>query len=117
VPFLKTVYSAVQDLIQYFNQGSDDSAGIVVAVSPPDFGGQFIGLVTKTDVHKLAPGHFKEDLVAVFIPMSYALGGYTIFVPRKWVKHLDMTVDKAMRSALTAWMERKETPKSPSEQS
>jgi uncharacterized membrane protein len=32
------------------------------------------------------------------------IGGYTVFVPREWVQVLDMSVEEAMRSSLTAWM-------------
>jgi uncharacterized membrane protein len=42
--------------------------------------------------------------VAVYLPMGYMIGGYTVFVPRSWVQVLDMSVEEAMRSSLIAWM-------------
>jgi uncharacterized membrane protein len=45
-----------------------------------------------------------SDQVAVYLPMGYMIGGYTIFVPRSWTEPIDMTVEEAMRSSLIAWM-------------
>jgi uncharacterized membrane protein len=36
--------------------------------------------------------------------MGYMIGGYTVFVPRDWVRTLDMPVEEAMRASLFAWM-------------
>jgi uncharacterized membrane protein len=44
------------------------------------------------------------DRVAVYLPMGYMIGGYTVFVPRSWVTPISMTVEEAMRSSLFAWM-------------
>ena len=44
------------------------------------------------------------DQVAVYLPMGYMIGGYTVFVPRSWVTPVDMSVEEAMRSSLIAWM-------------
>ena len=42
-----------------------------------------------------------EDLVAVYLPMSYQIGGYTIYLPRSRVIETDLTVEQAMRIVLT----------------
>jgi uncharacterized membrane protein len=34
--------------------------------------------------------------------MSYAFGGYTVYLPRDHVEHLDISVEDAMRLAITA---------------
>ncbi len=41
-------------------------------------------------------------LVAVYMPFSYALGGYTVLMPRDRVEACDLSVEEAMRFALTA---------------
>jgi uncharacterized membrane protein len=40
--------------------------------------------------------------VTVYFPMSYAFGGYTIYLPRDRVEPLDISVEDAMRLAITA---------------
>ena len=42
--------------------------------------------------------------MAVYLPMGYMIGGYTVFVPRSWTTPIDMTVEEAMRFALIAFM-------------
>jgi uncharacterized membrane protein len=45
-----------------------------------------------------------DDLIGVYLPMSYMIGGFTIYLPRKQVKTVDISVEKAMRVTLTAGM-------------
>jgi len=35
--------------------------------------------------------------VAVYLPMGYMIGGYTVFVPADWVQPIAMSVEEAMR--------------------
>jgi uncharacterized membrane protein len=46
--------------------------------------------------------HGGHDWVTVYFPMSYAFGGYTVYVPRSQVQALDISVEDAMRLAITA---------------
>jgi uncharacterized membrane protein len=48
----------------------------------------------------------EEDCVAVYLPMSYQIGGYTVFVPRKLLTPLDMSLEEAMRFVVTAGVSR-----------
>ena len=41
-----------------------------------------------------------DDMVAVYLPMSYMVGGYTIFLPRELVETTALTVEEGMRIAL-----------------
>ena len=36
----------------------------------------------------------------VYLPMSYMVGGYTVFLPRKLVEPTSLTVEEGMRIAL-----------------
>ncbi len=45
-----------------------------------------------------------EDGVAVYLPMSYQVGGFTLFMPRSKLQPVDIPVDEALRFALTAGM-------------
>jgi uncharacterized membrane protein len=51
--------------------------------------------------------------VAVYLPMGYMIGGYTVFVPRDWIQPINMSVEEAMRSTLFAWMSTADTSASP----
>ena len=64
-----------------------------------------VGLVTRQAMHGLPRGLGDlSDRVAVYLPMGYMIGGYTVFVPRSWTTPIDMSVEEAMRSALIAFM-------------
>ena len=62
------------------------------------------GFVTRRDFSALPPNLGDEHTIAVYLPMSYQVGGYTLMLPRDAVEPLDMSVDEAMRYALTAGM-------------
>lgn len=106
IPLIKTVYSAVEDMMYYFSNEKNRNQGRVVIVRLPDSQIQVIGLLTRESLSELNVSSLNDEMVAVFIPMSYALGGYTIFVPRSSVEVTDLKVDFAMKSALTAWMKK-----------
>src|ERR1700729_3473885 len=61
-----------------------------------------IGFVTREDVPTVLLAHGGQDWVTVYFPMSYAFGGYTIYLPRDRVQPLDISVEDAMRLAITA---------------
>jgi uncharacterized membrane protein len=63
-----------------------------------------VGLVTRQSFGDLPGALGTLDQVAVYLPMGYMIGGYTVFVPREWITPIDMSVEEAMRSSLIAWM-------------
>ena len=104
VPIVKSIYSAVKNLADYFSPDGDHTSRQVVLVRVPALNVQMIGFLTRPDLKGLPQDDEKTDRVAVYFPMSYQIGGYTAFVPKAWVTKLDIPVEVAMRSALTAWM-------------
>ena len=103
VPLVRSVYSAFKDLMHYFGKDGARESSVVV-ITPPGLDVQIVGLLTRDNLDDLPEPIDRKAKVAVFIPMSYALGGYTVFVPRAWIRKTDMRVEVAMRSALTAWI-------------
>ena len=102
IPVVKTVYLAIRDFLRFFPSSghSHDLRRVVLVPFGP---GKVIGFVTAESGSVLGvPGH--DEAVGVYLPMSYMIGGYTVFVPRTWVQKTDMRVEVAMRSALTAWI-------------
>jgi uncharacterized membrane protein len=99
VPVVKTVYSAIRDMTRLVN--TDKKKGELDRVVTLDFGfGRLIGFVTQEHANTLGIGG-GEDLVAVYLPMSYQIGGYTIYISRSRVTETDLTVEQAMRIELT----------------
>ena len=101
IPLIKTVYGAVRDLIGFVTQGRDPALHQVVAVTIGDKNMQLIGFVTREDLTGLPEGIEGHDKIAVYLPMSYQLGGYTVIVPRSAVQPLDMSLEEATRFVLT----------------
>ena len=104
VPIVKSIYLAVKDLTEYFGPKSENSSHQVVSVSIPNLDIQLVGFITRDNLDTMPEGMNKLDRVAVYLPMSYQIGGYTLFVPRAWTTPLNMKVEQAMRSALPGWM-------------
>ena len=99
LPIIKTIYRAIRDLFDFFSPKSE-SFGRVVAV---DIGGiEIIGFVTQVDGDHFPEPFRDRDCVLVYLPMSYMIGGYTLLVPREQTRPCDMSMDEAMRFALTA---------------
>ena len=99
VPVVKTVYSAIRDMTRLVN--TDKKKGDLDRVVTLDLGfGRLIGFVTQEHANTLGIGG-GEDLVAVYLPMSYQIGGYTVYLPRSRVVETDLSVEQAMRIVLT----------------
>ena len=56
-----------------------------------------------------------NDKIAVYFPMSYGLGGYTLLINKSEIEHIDIPVEKAMSLALTAWIKTDSNSKSVNE--
>ncbi len=99
LPLIKTVYRAMRDLFDFFSP-KQENLGQVVAVTYN--GIELIGFITQTDQQRLPESFRDQDKVLVYIPMSYMIGGYTVFIPSEHVRPLKMSMEEAMRFALTA---------------
>lgn len=107
IPVVRSIYSSVKSFADYFSPGSSaQGSQQVVLLRLPDQPVELVGLVTRHGVDDLPEGFTKGDRVAVYLPMGYMIGGYTLFVPSAWVQPIDMSVEEAMRSSLIAWMSR-----------
>ena len=105
VPVVKTVFAALRDLTGLMRVGG--SSGELQRVVMVDFGpGRVIGFVTQENA--TLPGVGSDDsLVAVYLPMSYQIGGYTVYLPRERIVPTDLSVEAAMRIVLTGGLQNK----------
>ena len=100
IPVVKTIYGASRDFMRLLPAGRKRrNLRRVVLARLGD--ARIIGFVTRDDASELGIVGRKEDLVAVYFPMSYQIGGYTALVPRSAVIPLDLPVESAMRMVLT----------------
>ncbi len=105
IPVVKTVYSAVRDLTGLMKVG--EKGGELQRVVMVQFGpGKVIGFVTQENATLPGLGT-DEELVAVYMPMSYQIGGYTLYLPRDRIEPTDLTVEAAMRIVLTGGIQTK----------
>ena len=105
LPLVKTVYNALSDFFDFFSRRPSDSAS-VVSVNLLDNDTRLIGFVTDESPSNLAePGG--EPQVAVYLPLSYQIGGFTMLLPRSRLTALDIGVEEAMRLVLTAGIQRR----------
>ena len=104
LPVVKSIYSSLKNFADYFSPHEQDAQQVVL-LKMPGHGLSTVGLVTRQSMKGLPKGLAElEDQVAVYLPMGYMIGGYTVFVPRSWTTPVDMTVEEAMRMALIAFM-------------
>jgi uncharacterized membrane protein len=105
LPVVKSIYSSLKDFAGYFSPRRNQAAQqMVVILKIPGQALEIVGLITRQRVDDLPAGFLQGDRVAVYLPMGYMIGGYTVFVPRDWTQPIDMSVEEAMRAAMFAWM-------------
>lgn len=104
MPLVKSVYRAIKDFVDYFDS-ADKSRQKVVRVTHPGLPITMLGFVTREDFEDLPFGG--EGEIAVYFPMSYQIGGYTLIIPREWAEPVDMSFEDAMRLILTAAVSRR----------
>ncbi len=105
MPVVKSVFRATKDFVEYFSGDDQGKFNQVVLVRHPDLKFSVLGFITREDFSSLPFG--SEGEVAVYLPLSYQIAGYTLFVPREWCEPVDMPFEDAVRLILTAAMTRR----------
>jgi len=106
IPLVKTLYGSLKDFIGFFANQRDSQFNQVVTMDL-EFGGKpmrMIGFVTRSDFSSLPAGIGEEGEIAVYLPLSYQIGGYTVIVPRSSVKPVNMSTHRAMGFVVTGGM-------------
>ena len=99
IPVVKTIYLAIRDFMRFFpssGQGSDLQRVVLVPFGP----GKVVGFVTSESDAMLRRSGPSGVAIAVYMPMSYMMGGYTVFVARELVEPTSLSVEEGMRIAL-----------------
>lgn len=106
VPFFKVVYSPLRDLMNLFSQKSSHKAVVLVNWGN---GLRSLGVVTRERFADLPSAINDPESVAVYVPFSYGMGGYTYLAKRSQLTAVDMPIEQAMSLVITGWV-KAETP-------
>lgn len=98
IPVVKTIFGAFKDFTRFLPSGGD-ARELKRVVLWRVGGGGLIGFVTEEHTHPRIAER-TADAVAVYFPMSYQIGGYTLYLPRESLEALDISVEEAMRLVL-----------------
>lgn len=109
VPLIKAIYNPLKDLMALIPGRSSDKPKPqgVVLVPLPGLGVEVLGLITREEIDEIP----NTNLITVYVPLSYMLGGITILVEKDKVKKVDMPVDQALKLSVTSWIKASEKDK------
>jgi uncharacterized membrane protein len=118
IPFIKTIYNPIRDILNLFDGESSSGLQRVVLVNFPALNGaaggnqgeesiEMLGLVTRDRFNDLEISGLDGSRIAVYIPFSYAMGGYTIIVPKSRVRETKINAQEALKLAITGWVKAK----------
>lgn len=99
IPLVKTVFGAVKDFSRFLpagGKGRDPKRVVLWRLGSA----QLIGFVTEEQISPKLFGAGGEDMVAVYFPMSYQIGGYTLYLHKDELRETQLSVEEAMRLVL-----------------
>ena len=110
IPLVKSLYGALKDMMMFVGGGDPAARGVPARLHLMDDKVHMLGIVTQKQPEEQF-GREEKGRVAVYLPMSLQIGGFTVFIPEEKVEYLDeMSVETAMRLAMTAGMGHKRRP-------
>lgn len=102
IPVVKTIHGTVRDMMNLVSGDLEKKFGDAVLVTLPGTDYRLVGFITRQDFSGLPDELGSEKTIAVYLPMSYQIGGYTLMLPREQLQPLHMSLEDAMRYTLTA---------------
>lgn len=105
IPVVKSVYGMIVDVVRLFGSQEQRPFRKVVLVTLKD-GIEQIGFLTRENFAEF--DDITTERVAVYLPMSYQLGGFTVIVDRRHVKEIAMSAEEALRFCVTAGVARQQ---------
>lgn len=101
LPIIKTLYGMSSDMMTFFTQKEMKQRKVVKFKTPL---GNVLGIMTQNQLDDLPEGVGSKKEVAVYVPMSYQIGGFTFIVPEDAVEPLDISVQKGIALTMTAYI-------------
>jgi len=104
IPIVKTIFGAFKDFSRFLPAGGK-ARDLKRVVLWRMGSAQLIGFVTEEHLNPklFVAKEFEDhgaDLVAVYFPMSYQIGGYTLYLHKDELRETALTVEEAMRLVL-----------------
>lgn len=101
IPLVRSVYSAVKQLVETMFSDNGNSFRKVVLVEFPRRGMWTLAFLTN-DEHGLVQEATGRDVISVYIPTTpNPTGGYFVLVPREDVREIDLSVDEGLKLLLS----------------
>ena len=101
IPILRTIYSAITQMIETFTK-SEGNAKNVVLVEYPRKGSWAVGFATKENTTGIGD-KINQNLVNVFIPTTpNPTSGFLLMFPKEEVIYLDITFEQASKFIVSA---------------
>jgi len=101
IPFLRTVYSAITQMIETFTKREEGKKNVVL-VEYPRKGSWAVGFATKDNAGEIT-NKTKKNLVNVFIPTTpNPTSGFLLMFPKEEIIYLDMTFEEASKFIVSA---------------
>lgn len=97
IPVVKSLYGGIRDFTRYIAMARDADQVKRVVLIKLNGSQEVIGFVTNPQ--EMVNG---ENRLAVYIPLSFQIGGLTVYVKEDQVTELDMPPEEAMKRVLTA---------------
>ncbi len=93
-PFIKTIYTAIKDLLSAFVGSKKRFNKPVLVTVNKENNIQQLGFITQQNLSELK---IKEGTVAVYIPMSYSFSGNLLIVPSANITSVDASSAEVMK--------------------
>jgi len=101
IPILRTIYSAITQMIETFTKSKGDAKNVVL-VEYPRKGSWAVGFATKENTTGIGD-KIKQNLVNVFIPTTpNPTSGFLLMFPKEDVIYLDITFEQASKFIVSA---------------
>ncbi|MGD8206557.1 MAG: DUF502 domain-containing protein [Thiohalocapsa sp.] len=107
IPLVKSLFQGLKDVARFFEQGKDKQLGQPVSVTLPVGDGdvRLVGFLMQEQASLPSDAGAKQSTggqsVAVYLPMSYQVGGYTLYLDRSRISPLHVSPEDALRAVLT----------------
>ena len=101
IPILRTIYSAVEQLIETFTNSKSDKKTVVL-IEYPRKGVYAVGFATKENTGEIKKKAGK-DLINVFVPTTpNPTSGFLLMFPKEEVIYLDLSFEEASKFIVSA---------------
>ncbi|MGE4418487.1 MAG: DUF502 domain-containing protein [Sulfurimonas sp.] len=100
-PLVNTLYGAVKDFFNFFSNLKSKENDIVVLVDTHWMDSKIMGFITSEDLKRFDFLDMEEPVV-VYFQLSYQIGGYSLFIPKKNITPINMKTEEALGFIITA---------------